>query len=166
MKYPPGTVLLDTMAAVQESIRPVSQHGSWVTDTKLRSHAAVAALMRGEGNRGHATIVIETFNMSRSLVLCGFGVDLTKVILDAQDAIKAFVARFQSIQRYTLTAQEINALRALLELHDAQLEVATVGDIDRALDLAKREFRGGKSTRLSTKPIGALPPEQQQDSGR
>jgi len=37
------------------------------------------------------------------------------------------------------------ALKLAMEIHDAQLDAATVLDIERALDLIEKEIRGGKA---------------------
>jgi hypothetical protein len=98
--------------------------------------------------------VVAMFNMSRSLLLMGFGVDQTDIILTAEKGIREYTERIQKTGSYTLKASEITMLKDLLELHDAQMEVVTVGDVQKAIDNAKREFQGGKCTRLSTKYIG------------
>ena len=47
-----------------------------------------------------------------------------------------------------LRAEEMGALNDLLELHDAQMDIATVGDIDRALKLIECERRAGRVERI------------------
>jgi hypothetical protein len=159
MKYPPGSRILDPVAWVIENVSPVSQHDDWLLNIKLKNHSAVDALMKGHGNRQALTDVVAMFNMTRSMMLRGFGVDLTSIILDAERAIPEYTRRIQLTRSYTLKPHEITALKALLELHDAQMEVATVGEVHAALEHARREFQGGKCTRLSTQYIGDLPAE-------
>lgn len=156
MKYPPGARLTNPVQWVLENISPVNtaEHGQWLVHLNLRNHSAIGALMEGNGTKPILRDVVAMFNMSRSLLLMGFGVDQTDIILTAEKGIREYTERIQKTGSYTLKASEITMLKDLLELHDAQMEVVTVGDVQKAIDNAKREFQGGKCTRLSTKYIG------------
>jgi hypothetical protein len=54
--------------------------------------------------------------------------------------------------RFTPTGPEIQALNSLLELHDEQMQVITVGDMDRAIALSKKLIRNKQATRLPDPP--------------
>jgi len=43
------------------------------------------------------------------------------------------------------------ALNTVMELHDAQLDVINVQQMERALDLVKSEIRGGRATAIAEK---------------
>lgn len=156
MKYPPGSAFADPLGYVLDSIKPASQaeDGKWLLDCKMKNHSAVTEFVHGRGSKGSLTAILQMHNMARALLLNGFGVDLTNIILDSDTAIKAIVARKQTKDSFTLKASEILALNALLELHDAQMEVCTVGDIMKARSDAIREFNSGNCVRLSTKYLG------------
>lgn len=156
MKYPPGARLNNPVAWVIENISPIdtAEDGQYLINLKLKNHSALGALMEGNGTKPILRDVVAMFNMSRSLLLMGFGVDQTDIILTAEKGIREYTERIQRTGSYTLKASDITMLKDLLELHDAQMEVVTVGDVQKAIDNAKREFRGGKCTRLSTKYIG------------
>ena len=154
MKYPPGCARLDTMEMVQESLAPIgaAEDGRWLAEVRLKNHSAVTEFVRGRGNKGNMEYIVQMHNMTRGLILAGFGVDLTSIVLDSEKVIQAIAARVRAKGTFTLYANEIEALNALLELHDAQLSVATIGDLDRAYKKLKAEFRGGKHHRLSLTP--------------
>jgi hypothetical protein len=40
-----------------------------------------------------------------------------------------------------LKADEMNALNLVMELHDAQMDIITIKDMDKAIELVKEEFR-------------------------
>lgn len=158
MKYPPGTAFADPLGYVLDSIKPADQaeDGKWLLDVKMKNHSAVTEFVHGRGTKGSLSAILQMHNMARALLLNGFGVDLTNIILDSDAAIKAIMARKQTKNSYTLKASEIQALNALLELHDAQMEVCTVGDITKARNDALREHANGNCVRLSTKYLGEV----------
>ena len=43
------------------------------------------------------------------------------------------------------------ALNTVMELHDAQLDVINVQQMERALDLVQSEIRGGRATAIAEK---------------
>ena len=43
--------------------------------------------------------------------------------------------------RFILKADEMNALNLVMELHDAQMDIITIKDMDKAIELVKEEFR-------------------------
>ena len=151
MKYPPGCARTDTMELVQENLSPINcaDHARWLRELRLRNHSAVTEFVRGRGSKGSMECILQMHNMTRGMVLMGFGVDLTSIILDSEKVLQAIAARVRKTGSFTLYANEIAAINALLELHEAQLDVATVGDVDRAYQKIKDEFRGGKRNKLS-----------------
>jgi hypothetical protein len=46
--------------------------------------------------------------------------------------------------RFTLKAQEMSHLNDIMELHDAQMDLITIKDMERATMLIKREFEQKK----------------------
>ena len=154
MKYPPGSARTDTMELVQENLSPINcaDHARWLRELRLRNHSAVTEFVRGRGSKGSMECILQMHNMTRGMVLMGFGVDLTSIILDSEKVLQAIAARVRKTGSFTLYANEIAAINALLELHEAQLDVATVGDLDRAYQKIKAEFRGGKRNQLSLTP--------------
>lgn len=155
MKYPPGARLLDPVGYAVESVQPVAMagDGSWLNGIRMRNHSAVTDLIQGRGNRDMVKTLIAMHNMARQMLLDGFGIDLSEIILNSDEAIKTLVARVQRTGGYTLKSEETRAFSALLELHDAQLDVATTGDVTRSHRAAEMSFKQGNFTQLSTRFI-------------
>jgi hypothetical protein len=53
--------------------------------------------------------------------------------------------------RFVLKAAEMTALNEFMELHDAQMEVVTLRDMDAAIALVREEFRLKKMTPIVEK---------------
>lgn len=89
MKYPPGSAFADPLGYVLDSIKPASQaeDGKWLLECKMKNHSAVTEFVHGRGTKGSLTAILQMHNMARALLLNGFGVDLTNIILDSDKAI-------------------------------------------------------------------------------
>ncbi|MFA5170410.1 MAG: hypothetical protein WC426_02510 [Sulfuriferula sp.] len=95
---------------------------------------AYEALKTGSGVESHFHTLACTANIA--LVMCerGFGTDYMDDAIKAQDAIVRCFARSKSTDRYLLDGDGISSIARLLELHDAQLEISTNGDLRRTVD--------------------------------
>jgi uncharacterized protein (DUF1778 family) len=74
----------------------------------------------------------------------GFGKEYAEEVKAGLDALHAVAIRGRDTNRFILKAEEMNALNVITELHDAQLEVITVRDLDRAVALVDKERRAKK----------------------
>ena len=67
------------------------------------------------------------------------------------DALHAVGVRGAESGRFILKAEEMNALNETMELHDAQLEVITLKDMENAIKLVNEELRQKKMRSIVTK---------------
>lgn len=146
--YRPKPIRLNAVDYALESVKPVAQHDGYLTELKMTNHSAMTELVQGRANQFHISILIGMSNMVEGLWRLGFGKEYEEVLVAGQAALKSLTDRAAQLGRYTPTGPEIVALNAYMELHDAQMEVVVVKDIERALDLAKRLSQSGNTTRL------------------
>ena len=71
----------------------------------------------------------------------GFGADYADVITQGMPALLHVCRRGAESGKFILKSEEMRAINTLVELHDAQLEIATVQDIDRGVALVEREHK-------------------------
>lgn len=154
--YRPRPVLADPMGYVRESLVPIAQHESYLIDLKIRNSLAMAALLRGGAAKGDMDMLIAMSNIVEALCALDFGSEHKAVAVDGREAILRIVFRAVEKLRFTPTGPEIGALNALMELHDAQMDAITVGDMERALAYAKAQMRNKKVTRLPPVPAELL----------
>ena len=140
-KYRPKPVLQDPLGYVLESITPVSQHDSYLVDLKIRNHGAMTALTRGLATRQDIDVLSPAVNIVEALYRMGFGRDYFPEVRAGLDALFEVGVRGAESGRFVLKASEMDALNVVMELHDAQLEVITVKDVDNALKLVMEDFR-------------------------
>lgn len=149
-KYRPRRVLLDTMAFVQESLTPVAKHDSYLLDMKIVNSMAMTSLMKGTATKRDMDVLVAMSNIVEALYELGFGRQYQDVATEGRYAILSIVYRAVERLRFVPTGEDIKRLNTLMELHDAQMDVITIADMERAISLAKR--------RIAAKDSVALPP--------
>lgn len=147
-KYRPKGVRLDTLGYVMESLKPVAAHESYLLDLKIKNSEAMVSLMRGDATKGDMDNLIAMSNIVEALYRMGFGSEYKDVAIDGRTAILNIVHRAVTTKRFVPTAEQIKALQLLMELHDAQMDVITIRDMERALALAKTELLNKRATVL------------------
>jgi len=147
-KYRPRPVLVNPLGYVLESMKPVAHHDQYLIDLKIKNNQAMVALLRGEAVYSDIDTLIAMSNIVEALYKLGFGDEYKDVTVDGREAIISIVHRATDIKRFTPTGLEIQALNLLMELHDAQMDVITIKDMERALDYIKLKMSQHKATRL------------------
>ena len=147
-KYRPKGVRLDTIGYVMESLKPVAHHESYLLDLKIKNSEAMVALMRGSAVKGDMDTLIAMSNIVEALYQLGFGAEYKDVAIDGREALLQIVHRAVEIKRFVPTAEQVKALQDLMELHDAQMDVITIKDMERALAFANTQFVNKRMTVL------------------
>ena len=151
-KYRPRRVLLDTMAFVQESLTPVAKHDNYLLDLKIVNSMAMASLMKGTATKRDMDVLVAMSNIVEALYELGFGRQYQDVATEGRYAILSIVYRAVERLRFVPTGEDIKRLNTLMELHDAQMDVITIADMERAIALAKRRIAAKDSVALPSVP--------------
>jgi hypothetical protein len=149
-KYRPRDKLINPVAYVLESLKPVRHHDGYLVDLKIKNHSAMEALTKGQAWRTEIDVLINMGNTTEALYRLGFGEDYGDVVEQGLDALHEVGGRGIETGRFILKAHEMSHLNLLMELHDAQMEVITVKDMERASDLISKEFDQRKMRRMKT----------------
>lgn len=145
-KYRPRHVLLNPMGFVMENMSPVRSHTSFMLDLKIKNHGAMDLLTKGKAKHPDIDTLIAMVNMTEAFARLGFGKDYSDVVRDGLQALRDVGGRGAVSGSFILKAHEMNAMNAAMELHDAQLEVVTLKDMDAAIALVREECRLKKMT--------------------
>lgn len=138
---------MNPIAYVMESMTPVAKHASYLIDLKIRNHAAMTALTRGMATKTDMDDLIAMANISEALSRLGFGqeyADVTRAGLDAIHEVGKRGMADPTKPKFILRSSDMKALNELMELHDAQMDVITIKDMERAIDIVNEEFRQRK----------------------
>ena len=148
-KYRPRGVLVNPVAYVLESFRPVKDHDSYLIDLKIKNHAAMEALTKGQASRSDMDVLISMVNVCEALYRLGFGEDYGDVVQEGLDALHDVGGRGVKTGRFILKAHEMSRLNLVMELHDAQMEIITIKDMEKVVDMVNKEFNQRKMRRIA-----------------
>lgn len=143
-KYRQKSVLQNPIGYVLEGMTLVEQAASdKITMIKIKNHAAMVALVKGAAKKSDMGVIVTMSNVSEALLELGFGREYQNVCTEGEEAIYSIMLRAQKHGRFTPTGPEIQRLNALLELHESQLSVVTVKDLEDAYLLVKKRLATG-----------------------
>ena len=145
-KYKPKGVRLDAIQWVINGFRNISETGDAVLHLKIKNHESLECLRKGEATRMDIDAIISAFNMAEALARMQIGDDYATEIKAGQDALLAVAKRGVSRDdRFVLKAEELTAIVETMLVHDAQLEITTIGELEKAMDIVTKEIRMRKA---------------------
>ncbi len=143
--------MLNPVGYVLEGLEPVRSHTSHATKLKIMNHLALSNLTQGKAVRHDIDVLINMVNIVEALYRLGFGQEYAQEVKEGLDALHAVAVRGKDSNKFILKAGEMNALNVICELHDAQLEVITVKDLDKAIALVEEERRNKRMRSVKEK---------------
>lgn len=152
-KYRPKPMLQNPLGYVLESLTPIAKMDKYFIELKIKNHMALTNLTKGVAVRHDIDSLIQSVNMVEALYRLGFGREYFTEVRAGLDALHAVGVRGVETGRFVLKSDEMNALNVAMELHDAQLEVITLKDMENAIKLVTEEMRQKKMRSIVTKEI-------------
>jgi hypothetical protein len=141
-RYRPKPVILDTMAHVRMSIAPVTDMPKLV-DCRIRNHDCLAQLAQGKATKAELNVIIAALNVAEALIMQDVGEEYLQQLRDGQDAIVELSRRGIERGAFIATGPQLTAINWAMELHDAQLDVITVAQLERAIAKVQAIVRSG-----------------------
>lgn len=141
-KYKPKGVRVDAVTWVLAGIKPFKEVPTSI-NIRIKNHAAMDALRRGEATREDMDALIGAFNMTEAYMKLrpDLGADWVNEIRQGQDALLMVAARGIESGRFVLKAQELVAMNLVMELHDAQLDQTNVREMELAMEIIDKEYK-------------------------
>lgn len=141
-KYRPRQVFADPVSWVINGFKPISSHGEAIK-LKIKNHQALFDVTQGQADRAQVDILIAAMNMAEALHLVNadLGAQYKEEIRAAQDALFHMARRGVEKGRFLFTGTELQAMNLGMEVHDAQLDACTIGELEKAIDLVYQEIR-------------------------
>jgi hypothetical protein len=141
-KYKPKGVRLDATTWVINGFRNISETGDAVLHLKIKNHESLECLRKGEATRMDIDAIISAFNMAEALARMQIGDDYAAEIKAGQDALLDVAKRgVNRDDRFILKAAELSAINLVMEIHDAQLEITTIGELEKAMNIVTKEIK-------------------------
>ena len=139
-RYRPKPVLVSPLNYVIEGMKPIRLHDSYLLDLKIKNHGAMSNLTKGVATRKDMDMLISMVNVGEALYRLGFGEDYKDVVDDGLNALHEVAKRGDKTNRFVVKAEEMNDLNTAISLCDAQLDLVTIKDMERAMRLVEKEF--------------------------
>lgn len=130
--YKPRPVLLDTLQHVRVGMQKADTSNGEIRSIRIRNHLALASIMTLKPTLSDLSVLTQSFNVAISLAVQGLEREAYQDLFDASDAIERCALRGE------VTADDAEDVRAGLVVHDRQLDLATVKQIEIAIKF-KRE---------------------------
>lgn len=143
--YRPRSVLQNPVAWVIEGMTPVASQRNFLVSLKIKNHQSMTALTQGMATRFDIDTLIAALNMMEALYRLGFGREYEDVVRTGMTALRDVKERGAANNRFILFAREMSALNLAMELHDAQLDLCTLRDLDKAIAIVRKEQAGRRS---------------------
>jgi TusA-related sulfurtransferase len=138
-KYRPKGVILDTLTYVKSGLVPMVNLKDQLIALQLKNHLALEALRTGNAVKEDIDTIINAFNISEALAKQDIGQDYKAEIKEAQDALYECAKR--GVERnysFVMKGTEIKAINFVMQLHDEQLQIATVKDLELATNYVRK----------------------------
>jgi hypothetical protein len=153
-KYKPKGVRLDATTYVLNGFRLVSTTGGAALDLKIKNHSALEALRTGQAKRYDIDSIISALNVSEALSRLGIGHEYVDEIKEGQDALLELSRRgINRDDRFVAKAAELTAINYVMELHDLQLDITTIAQLEKALDIVMNEIKSRKARVIEEKTV-------------
>lgn len=145
-KYRPRAVLTDPMNYVLSGMRAVRDLPGVCLNVQLKNRTALEQIRLGTATRADVDMLIGAFNITEALAMNGTGGDWMQEIKQGQDALLELSRRGVARgMQFTMKAQEWEALKLVMDLHEEQLAHCTVMDIERAHDAVQKVVAQGRA---------------------
>lgn len=141
-------LLRDPIRHAMEGAQSFNAVGSQATTVHIKNHAAMRALTTGQATRTDLQVLSNVLNMAIALGKQGFAAPHAPDFDKASDALKDITARARERKRILATGPEIQALNFLLTVHEAQLGVVSVSEIEKATKYVRACITSGGSEPL------------------
>lgn len=145
-KYKPKGVIMNTVHHVLSGFQMIKDCGDKAVKLRIKNHDALASMVAGRGTRKDIDILIASMNITEALIRTSdLGSDYRAEIKAAQDAIFSMAQRGLERGKFLFTGTELTAINLGMEIHDAQLDVCTVAQLERALGFVEQEIKGRRA---------------------
>jgi len=151
-KYKPKAIRTDVMGWVLKGFQSFKTI-EYSTTLRIKNHAAMDALRKGDATLEDIDVLIGAFNMCEAYTMLRpeLGQDWSDEIKAGLDALHAVGVRGAMSRRFILKANELVAMNLVMEIHDAQLDNTTVADMEKAMDLVTQEYRAKRMRPIVSK---------------
>jgi hypothetical protein len=136
-KYKPRPVIADPVAFVVGGMQQITPENT--LRLKLINHGSMKALTDGSATKTEWDYICTALNVTVVMAEMGLGDDYMDDIKAAMLAHAQCGKRLYQGGRLGYTGEQLTAVNKALEIHDAQIDIATVAELEKAhMEVQKR----------------------------
>jgi hypothetical protein len=114
------------------------------TNVVLSYHTSIQAMRGGFAQQCHFDTIVYALNIGVILAENGIGEEYLTMLGSAMNAMRRCKDRYLKIGKFGLDGDGLKALEAVADVHQAQMEVATQGELKAAIDEMYRRIEENK----------------------
>lgn len=119
-----------------------------MVDVKIKNHGAMTALTRGQADKDQIQFLINMSNNAEALCAMGVKKQDMGLVIEGSDALFEVGRRGAETGRFVLKAHEMNSINLLMQIHDEQLELITVKQMQKAIHMSNTAVIQRKTRRM------------------
>jgi hypothetical protein len=147
-KYKPKPKLVNPLGYVMESAKPLVEHETYVVDWQLKNNSAFEKLLKGLADKKDINTLVAARNITEGLMVTLNGPDVDGTLARSAVALIDLCDRGNAGKSLVMKAEELQAMRDMMQLHDELLSVVTVRQFERALEYTRNEIKVGRASYL------------------
>ena len=148
-KYKPKPIRVDVMSYVKLGFSLADEQPASV-DLRIKYHESMRSIVYGDGDRGDVDVLVNAINMAQAFckIRPGLGAEFKQDIDAAHDALLVMAKRGVKFGHFAFTGPELQTMNYFMQIHDAQLSAATVGEVEQGCAIVRKVLASGKATRI------------------
>lgn len=140
--YRPKPIAQDPVALAITRVSKVTSFDDDYTVMSARIELALHMLATGKATAAEIKDLINMSNMAQALKRQGYGTEYAAELHAGATAVENISLRHAARTKgYVATGPELMALRAMVEIHDAQLAAVTVGELQAGIETVNKKVR-------------------------
>lgn len=146
-QYRPKPIIKDPITFVMVGNRPGTDEAQ--LKLKISYHLAMTNITQGRGQKEDWQEIANSINLAIVLAEMGWGKDYVPELAKAQGAMILLRDRLKQNGRIVVRAEEMNLINDALAIHDEQIAIAPIRDVDAAVRHIEQQFARGNFVTLS-----------------
>ena len=147
--YKPKRNLQNPLAWVINGFKPITSAADQVLIFRVKNHAALKAACEGVATFDDVNVLVAAMNIAEALEALGVSQGWAEEIAEGHQAIVNANAR----PKFVFTGMEMTAMNLAMDIHDAQVEKCTIGQLEEAIKIVKKIIAMKKSRVLKCKQL-------------
>lgn len=148
-KYNPKPINRNPLGYAIESVTLLKSHDDSLLKLSMINDNARVALMTGKATNSDLNTLIGMSNIVQALLDMGFGDEYSEIATEARYSLLSILERASKIKKFVAKGDELTSINKLFELHDAQLEIVTVGEVEKAIRTVENKLKNKQCFKAS-----------------